>query len=335
MRRTTLRGTWSIIAPGRSGRPGLEASALGGARPGCPFCEWNEAETMAEVFALRPAGSVPNGPGWTVRVVPNKYPALRSSSPASPVVSAPYEEAPARGYHEVVIDTPDHHRRLSEFSVEQLAVVLSVYRSRIEALSHCPNVESISMFRNDGRAAGATQEHPHTQILALPFVPERLQREIMSASQHLKEHGRCPTCDILNREVPGGPLFLSENTDFAAVVSFAGRFPYETWILPKIHGHDFAQVSRAVISSLAGMVGDVLHLMESALGVFPFNLVFQTSPVRRDDSIERAFHWRIEIMPRLSIPSGFELGSDTFIVSVAPEDAASRLRSVVQADSAP
>jgi UDPglucose--hexose-1-phosphate uridylyltransferase len=325
IRRTTLVGTWSIIAPGRSGRPGLDAPAPDAARSGCPFCEGNEAETMAEVFALRPSGSVPNGPGWTVRVVPNKYPALRSPLPALPSVLPPYEETPGRGYHEVVIDAPDH-RRLSEFSVAQLEIVLSVYRSRIEWLSRQPGVESIWMFRNDGRAAGASQEHPHTQILALPLVPDRLRREIAAAAQHVKDHGRCPTCAILDREVPDGSLFLSENVNFAALVSFAGRFPYETCILPKAHGHDFAQMSSTEISSLAAMVGDLLRVMERALGAFPFNLVLQTSPVRQDASVARAFHWRIEILPRLSVPSGFELASDTFIVSLLPEDAATRLR---------
>jgi UDPglucose--hexose-1-phosphate uridylyltransferase len=139
---------------------------------------------------------------------------------------------------------------------------------------------------------------------------------------------------MLERERLDGRLFLTENADFAAMTSFACRFPYETWILPRIHAHSFARASAGAIGNLAIILKQVLGAMESALGVFPFNLILQTAPVRQDVSTADAFHWRLEIVPRLTIPSGLELGSDMFIVSLSPEDAAAKLRSQPDAPTA-
>jgi UDPglucose--hexose-1-phosphate uridylyltransferase len=329
LRRSLFGGTWSIVAPARSERPqGESVSSQSAAHRSCPFCDGNESETMPEVFALRPVGSDPNGPGWSLRVVPNKYPALEPLATQVTSATAAYEEiTTATGFHEVVIDTPKHEGRLSGFSVAQLETILSVYQSRVDQFGRQPHVESVVLFRNDGAAAGATQVHPHTQILALPVIPCRVQRELEAAKEHVRVHGRCPTCEMVERQTSTGSLLVTENADFVAIASFASRFPYETWILPKAHAHGFGEASIATIHTLAIILKRILIAMESALGVFPFNLVLQTSPARLDALTARAFHWRLEIIPRLTIPSGFELGSDMFIVSVSPEDAAVKLRS--------
>ena len=336
LRRALLNPTWSIIAPDRSKRPrplDLEAER---SSPVCPFCEGNESETASEVFAIRRHGTQPDQPGWTVRVVPNKYPAV-SERPAKGLViaSAPHEALPAFGVHEVVIYSPDHDRQISLFPTGHIETALKVYRLRLLALTTDSAIKSVALFRNVGKAAGASQEHPHTQIVALSFVPSRLQQEVDAAERYLRHHERCITCDILRQELRDTRHLIVQNPHFVAVTSFSPRFPYETWIVPKSHSHDFRECSNSHISHLAAVVKQVLTGFEVSLGRFPFNLVLHTAPVQRSSVIEQAFHWRLEILPRLTIPSGFELGHGVFIVSVPPEEAASTLRAAIPAATLP
>jgi UDPglucose--hexose-1-phosphate uridylyltransferase len=332
---SSLRGslfgrTWSIVSPARSERPQpVAAERLNTNHFDCPFCEGHEAETEREVFALRGPDSRPDGPGWTVRVVPNKYPALRPQAQCLASEADPFHEDAARGFHEVIIETPEHDRRLAQFSRAQLETLLGVYRSRLHALSREPSVRSIALFRNEGAAAGASQAHPHSQILALPLVPSRLQGELAAAERHFHGQGTCLTCEMVEREVQHSKRLIHQNADFAALTSFAPRFPYETWIIPRSHAPDFGQTARPQLRNMASILKQVLSALESLLGPFPFNLVLQTVPMGEDGRAEGAFHWRFEILPRVTTPSGFELGSDVFIVSLPPEEAAGRLRSVL------
>jgi UDPglucose--hexose-1-phosphate uridylyltransferase len=228
--------------------------------------------------------------------------------------------------HEVVIETTQHHARLSELDPDHLRVLFDVYQKRVQSLSHSAGVRSVLLFRNDGANAGASQEHPHTQLLALPMVPPKLAREVGACENYIRSVGRCPTCDMLERETGEGTLHVVENEDFVALASFASRFPYETWIVPKEHGHDFATMCDSRTRNFATIVRAVLTAMEQTLGRFSFNMVLLTAPTTPSESVIRGFHWRLEIIPRLTIPSGCELGSDLFLISVAPEEAAAALR---------
>jgi UDPglucose--hexose-1-phosphate uridylyltransferase len=329
LRRSLFGSTWSIVAPARVDRP--QPSSEPRATPAtdsCPFCEHHEGETEPEVLALRSAGSRRNGPGWRVRVVPNRYPALRSAAPPAPFATDPYEHVAAVGFHEVIVETPVHDRRLACWSLEECETILGVYLARVKSLSAEPGVRSIALFRNEGRAAGASQDHPHAQILAMPVVPERLTREVIAVQQHFQTRGRCLTCEILALEEQEAQYLVSDNEDFCAITSYAPRFPCETWILPKRHTHDFSSLEARQIRNLARILKQVFGGLESILGPFPFNLVLQSAPVGADHGVARAFHWRFEILPRLSAASGFELGSDVFIVSTSPEAAAAKLRTV-------
>lgn len=330
LRRVLFNPTWSIIAPGRSARPRSFESDPERPAAMCPFCVGNESETASEVFAIRRPGTRPDEPGWTVRVVPNKYPAVAQHL-ADPMLtaSAPHEALAAVGFHEVVIDAPEHDRQLSQFTLPHVETALEVYRSRLRALSAHPAVRSIALFRNVGRSAGASQEHPHVQILALPIVPARLQHELDAAERYVATHARCITCDLLRLDLLDARHLVARNSDFVAVTSFSPRFPYETWIVPESHSHDFRTCSDSQMRSLAAILKQVLTALEVNRGRFPFNLVLHTSPVRPSPGLERAFHWRMEILPRLTVPSGFELGHGVFIVTVPPEDAASRLRAAI------
>jgi UDPglucose--hexose-1-phosphate uridylyltransferase len=308
LRRSAHHGPWSLVAPARSRRPRLAPAAVRNPLAQCHFCPGNERETEPEVFALRPNGSHPDSPEWKVRVVPNKYPAVSG------------------GRHEVVIESPVHGLQIESMPVRELEAVLTVYRERVRTLRRRSDVQSVALFRNEGSAAGASQEHPHAQIIALPIVPGRLRTELTAANRYFQQRGQCLTCDALVADATGlTQRLVARNSDFTALTSFAPRFPYETWIVPNTHAHDYRDITGRHLRSLASILRHVLAALRSALDRFPYNLILITAPAV-EGPIDRAFHWRLEILPRLTVPSGFEMGSDVFIVEVAPEEAAEKLR---------
>ena len=335
VRRGLLGQTCSIVAPARANRPQPALGPAANRDAHCPLCEGNESETAREVFALRPSGTAADTPGWSVRVVPNKYPALRARMPVPIEARSPFEAVPAVGFHEVVVDTPTHDLRMAEFSVELLETVLTVYQARVQALASFPGVKSIALFRNDGRAAGASQTHPHSQILALPMVPTSLLGELEAVERHFRTKGCCVTCEMLEYERESAQRLIAQNLHFAAVTSYAARYAYETWIVPRAHNHDFRLCDPGQMRSLAGILRQTLRALESVVGSFPFNLVLQTVPVDQSLAAAEGFHWRLEILPRPTVPSGLELGCNVFIVSVSPEEAACRLRSAAAAERDP
>ena len=298
----------------------------------CPFCEGNEAQTAPEVFALRTSETAADTPGWSVRVIPNKFPALRARVSPLIGVTPPFEEAPAIGSHEVVVDTPEHNSRMARFSIDRFETILTVYQARVRALGALPDVKSIALFRNDGRAAGASQVHPHSQIIAMPVVPTRLRNELEEVERHYRARGCCPTCEMLDCEREHHRRLIVRNAHFVAVTSWAARYPYESWIVPSTHHHDFRECDPRAIRGLAEILSEVLQTLESVVGEFPYNLILQTAPVDDQGPRPQGFHWRLEILPRSSVPSGLELGCDVFIVSVSPEDAAARLRAAVKTE---
>ena len=280
------------------------------------------------MFALRGAESRADTPGWTVRVVPNKFPALSVHAPHISEPELLYQTA-AHGFHEVVIETPQHDLRLGQASLRQLETILTVYQSRARILSGEPGVQNVVVVRNEGRGAGASQAHPHSQIFALPLVPSRLVDELAEAARRFNERGCCPTCEMVDRERADARRVVVENEDFIALTSFAPRFPYETWIVPTVHAHDFREADDRQLRGLASVLKQVLTALETVESSCPYNVVLHTAPVQPTIGGERAFHWRIEILPRLTIPSGLELACDVFIIGVTPEHAAEKLRAVL------
>jgi UDPglucose--hexose-1-phosphate uridylyltransferase len=262
-------------------------------------------------------------------VVPNKYPAMLPHTAGLSADCSPYRLIPARGLHEVIVETPEHDRRLVDFDPSELASVLDVYLSRLQVVSRAPGVRSVALFRNEGAAAGASQQHAHAQLVALPIVPRRLAAELAGACDYFRRRLGCVTCHAVEHESPDGHRLIAHNADFVAIASFAPRFPYETWIVPRRHQHDFRSAEAGQVRSLGSLLKTVLHALEGVLTPFPFNLVLQTAPVRSRQPVSRAFHWRLEIVPRLTTASGFELGSGVFIVAVSPEEAARRLRAAL------
>jgi UDPglucose--hexose-1-phosphate uridylyltransferase len=282
--------------------------------------------TPPEVLSYRQNGSAPNGPGWDVRVVPNKFPALQVEGGLDREGDGIFDRMNGIGAHEVIIETPDHDRPFAAMSEPEIERVLSAYRERILDLKRDVRLKHILVFKNHGGAAGATLDHPHSQLIALPIVPEFVREELDGARQHFEVKERCVFCDIIRQELHDGRRVVQENADIVALAPYAPRFAFETWLLPKAHGARFEDAPRHVSDSLARMMKAVLQRLDRALETPPWNLVLHTAPSAGD--FGDTYHWHVEIMPRLTRVAGFEWGTGFYINPTAPEEAAKVLRSV-------
>ncbi len=313
-----------LIAPERAARPTeLETTGHLAHHAACPFCEGHERETPHEVQALRRAGTAPDGPGWRVRVVPNRFPAVKKVSGA---FSAP-EKAPdtffsAYGVHEVVIECPQHESSMAAFSEEQVRDVFAIYRDRLVAVRADPRLAYAQVFKNHGAAAGASVEHAHSQILAGTVVPREVRAELDAATLYHAQHGRCVFCDLIERELAAGDRVVLAGEHVVAIAAWAGRFPYETWLLPRTHAAHYDRLRDAELSDLAAVTRLVLRQLAAAARDPAYNIVLHTAPPAADD----AFHWHWEILPRLTGIAGYELATGCYLNPLPPEDAAARLR---------
>src|SRR5215218_3208685 len=210
-----------LIAPERAARPTeLEDPGHLAHHADCPFCEGHEAETPHEVLALRRPGTAADGPGWRVRVVPNRFPAVRRDAES------------AYGVHEVVIECPHHEASIAALPAGHVRDVFAVYRDRLTALRADERLRYVQVFKNHGAPAGASVEHAHSQILATAWVPQDVQAEVDAAAEHHATHGRCVFCDLIDRELSSGERVVHVGEHVVAIAAWAGRFPYETWVLP-------------------------------------------------------------------------------------------------------
>lgn len=341
LRQDPSSGLWVIVAPGRSRRPGAvprsaQPPPLPEYDPNCPFCPGHEEETPPAVHVDPP------GPGWQVRVIPNKYPAVQppavqypagqppaGSPPAlTPRVPELFVAQPATGYHEVIVESPRHNQTPATMSSGELARVLAAYRARYRELSRRPGVAAVQIFRNQGPRAGASLAHPHSQVLALPWVPPGLEARLDRAEAYFRETGRCLYCDLVAAEEAAGERWVAGGRGFVAFCPFAPRYPYETWILPRQHQTGFGELTDNQVAELAALLGDLLRRLERLLGRPDYNLVLHSHPGAGQGPAAggQGFHWHLQVAPRLYPDGGFEVGSGAGIVIQAPEAAARELR---------
>lgn len=337
LRKDPIVGRWVVVAKGRAERPNdFAAPPSERSTANCPFCEGNEPETPPEVLAYRREGSAPNGPGWRVRVVPNKFPALEATDERDVSRGAGnglWERRPGFGVHEVILETPRHVRNTAELSVDELSEVYWAYRQRLAELRRDRQLAYGLVFKNVGQAAGASLEHAHSQLVATPWVPESVVEEVSGAARYFEREGRCVYCDLLQQEAAAGTRIVFETPEFAAFCPFASRFPHEIWVVPKRHGSHFDELARHATDQLAQMMHRVLARLETALDQPAYNSIIHTAPF--DTQQLRHYHWHIEIMPRVTNVAGFEWGTGCFINAVPPEEAAERLRRVTLVSSDP
>jgi len=328
LRRDPVTGRWVIVAADRQKRPSdfrLDRPTILG-RDHCPFCPGREDLTPPEILSYRQNGGAPNSAGWDVRVVPNKFPALQVEGSLERVGDGMYDRMSGVGAHEVIIETPDHGRTLAAMSEQEIERVLWAYRERIVDLKRDVRMQYILVFKNHGAAAGATLEHSHSQLIALPLVPDFVREEVDGARRHYATKERCVFCDMIRQDLADGARIVVENADVVGLAPYASRLAFETWLLPKRHGARYEDAPRHECESLARALKSVLQRMDRALESPPYNLVVHTAPIFEDASA--FYHWHVEIIPKLTPVAGFEWGTGFYINPTAPEEAAEVLRSV-------
>lgn len=322
-RRDPVTGRWTIFVSGRSLAQYRPATGDAGRRGFCPFCAGNEAKTPHEVHADRPAGGPADSGRWRVRVVPNKFPALDPTATPAPSTVGLYDRIGGFGIHEVVIESPLHEADFPSFDQAQSLAVVKAWQARTAAIRQNPSVRYIMLFRNRGSEAGASLEHPHSQLIALPILPRLVMTEIAAARRYYEWKERCVFCDIVNDELAQGVRIIAETPALVAIAPYASRFPYEMWILPRRHSAHFHDASPTEIADLAAMLRDLLYRLDRILPAPPYNLILHTAPCQEGDCTH--YHWHVEIMPRLVKVAGFEWGTGFYLNPILPEEAAARL----------
>lgn len=335
LRRDPIVGRWVIISVERGNRPSDFPAVEPPAKNGfCPFCPGNEEKTPPEIYAARPDGGARNGPGWTVRVVSNKFPALLIEGDLNRKGEGIYDKMNGVGAHEVIIETTEHGAELSELPVAQIAAVATAIRERMLDLTRDRRFRYIQIFKNHGAAAGATLEHSHTQLIAVPIVPRRVVAELRGFVQHYESKERCILCDVVDQEVESGKRVVTQSEEFIAIEPFAARFPYETWIMPKFHEPSFERLNDAQIQSFAALFKETLERVNRTLGHPPYNFVMHSAPINGQAGPHQ-YHWHIELMPKVTKVAGFEWGTGFYINPTPPEIAAAHLRDAFRAEGAP
>jgi UDPglucose--hexose-1-phosphate uridylyltransferase len=323
LRKDPISGRWVIISVERGKRPsdfGMRVSAKKGGF--CAFCEGNEHTTPPEILALRPDKNKPNTPGWTLRVVSNKFPALNIEGELNREGEGIFDKMNGVGAHEVVVENPDHNLTLSTMPIKSVADALRAFHSRIADLKKDRRLKYVLVFKNEGDDAGASLEHTHSQLIALPIVPDLVREELDQSKQYYNYKERCIFCDIIRQESASKTRVISENEDFISLAPFAPRAPFETHILPK--RHESSYMPNGNFDLLAQILQLTLKQIDKVLNLPPYNLMIHTSPFKNEEN--DYYHWHIEILPKLTKIAGFEWGSGFYINPTAPEEAAKFMR---------
>lgn len=322
-------GRWVIISRSRAARPSdFVKDKKEEIREGkvCPFCPGNENLTPPEVFARRPANTLPNQPGWQVRVVPNRFPALIIESGLKRQGEGIYDRMSGTGAHEVIIETPNHNSQLADLDENQICEVICTYRDRVLDLTKDNRFKYVIVFKNHGVTAGASLSHSHSQLIAMPVVPNQVKEELDGSQRYFDFRQRCIFCDILKQELEESTRLVTQNEKFVAISPYAPRFPFETWIIARRHFASFAAIDDSELKDLSQILKSTLNRMNRALSKPDYNFLIHIAP--SDNPEPDYYHYHLEVMPKLTKIAGFEVGSGFYINPTPPEDAAKYLREV-------
>lgn len=332
LRKDLITREWVIISPERARRPSdfhheHEAQAVITKNHSvCPFCPGNESMTPQEILAFRKQGAKSNSSGWWVRVMPNRFPALIVEGRLNRSEYIIYDRMGGIGAHEVIVETPDHGTPLSRLPESQIKEILWAYKERYLDLCKDSRLRYVLIFKNHGKVAGASIEHSHSQLIATPMIPQQVWIKIKGIEQYYDYRDNCVYCDMVRAESEHGERTITENESFIAIQPYAAKYPFETWIIPKRHSHSFTDMKEAEIDELTTTLKKVLLKLELCLNNPPYNYAIVNAPI--NSGIIGQFHWHLEIIPRLTIAAGFELGTGIYINPVPPEESAKYLREI-------
>lgn len=329
LRQNMATKQWVIIATERARRPEEFVDwsqrpvnqTLPAHDPHCPFCVGNEEGLDMEVLRL------PQDAGrWHVRVVKNKFPALSQQGDRVREFDGVHRSISGVGYHEVVIEAPEHNTTPALVGAEQLGLTLLALQMRGVVMSLDDRIEHVIYFKNHGPRAGTSLLHPHSQIIGLPVVPYDVRMRDEEARRYFDDTGSCVYCDMLADELRDRRRVIVENEDYVAFLPYAALSPFHVWFLPREHHSSFLMVSPIALQRLAAIVRDVLRRLYYGLNDPDYNIVLRSAPVKAWYADH--LHWYVSLIPRVSQTAGFELGSGMYINSALPEDSAAFLRSL-------
>ncbi len=318
---------WVIVSPERSKRPSDFAGEIEKKAPlpshdeGCPFCVGHEDKTPPPVYVFPKKGE------WQVRVVPNKFAALKADLATTRTWVGSFLAVKGFGIAEVVIESPQHNKDIVNMSLGEVGSILTSYRERHIEIAKNENINLITIFRNHGILAGTSLEHPHSQIIATPIVPPHVRYPIEQAILHFDKYGTCVFCESIEEERRQKERIVIDTDLFVAFCPFAARSPFEVRIFPKRHMPSFMSIDDEEIQELAWLLREVLSRVHGCLGNPDYNYVIRSSPIGDEDT--RHLHWYLVIIPKITTPAGFEIGSGIYINIVPPEESARYLRETV------
>jgi UDPglucose--hexose-1-phosphate uridylyltransferase len=316
---------YCIIAEERAKRPSDFASTVENSRKGspvsCSFCGGSEESTplatavysKGKIFADTPEIRIRN---WDFRCFPNLYPAFSPVPDQLEHQEVDLKAEPGYGFHEVIVESPLHENRLEHFSDLELSGLMNVYKDRTCYYATREKIRGISLFKNYGKVAGASIDHPHSQLIALPFCPPFLEREMKA----IRKREECPYCAIYEKEKNSSRL-IYENSECIAFAPYFSMGPFEVWILSGKHVSSLEDCNEKLLFALGDILRTVLSSYERTFGNLPYNYMFYQLFKTPE------YHLNLRLLPRLSTAAGFELNTGIYINTVSPERAASYLRS--------
>jgi UDPglucose--hexose-1-phosphate uridylyltransferase len=319
LRKNPTNGRWVLIRP--------PATAVEGAED-CPYCPGNEAMAPPEIAAYRKEGSVPDGPGWSVRVVPEVDPHFGIDQDLVREGVGMYDRISPRGASEIIVESPAHQDAPASLPPAQLEQVLWMYRDRLRDLKRDLAIRDILVTRRHPAPAGG---HPHSRLVAIPIIFDAVRRRLRECREYYEYKRRCVYCDILHQDLADGERVVRATEHFVAVVPYASRVPLETWIVPRQHGCAYEEaLTGSKVADLAQVLGGLFRALASACGDPAFEMTLYTSPNESAKllpgewaTITDDFHWSIEVLPephRLSRVGGI------YVNDTPPELGADRLR---------
>ncbi len=340
-----------LISTARSKRPGQEAEQPPAREEcervdNCPFCLGNEHLTPPAAY------QTPPGDAWEIRVVRNPFPILADDLLPSTLPSGLQQAIAGYGHHEVIIDHANHGIALQQMTETHLARLFAVYRDRLLFLYDSdPRISYILVFKNFGKAAGGSMAHSHSQLIAMPIVPHNVHDEVVNSHLFYQKNGTCVFCTLINeamsletttyahrsgkrqQDYETGKYVVERGQHFVAIKPFASRYEWEIHILPIRHQSNFLTITDEELADLARVLRNTMRRLQAVVGEVQYNYFLHTVPHGKGGSKHASsFHWHLEICPRTSTPSGFELGSGLFVNTVSPEEAAARLRQAAVAE---